>query len=104
MVWVRAFIALERATRNTPDHLHQPVAGPGHAALLGLDSAGRGLGVQGIGLSLPMPGSPVGAVDLDHDLALGTEKAGQGGAEAAGAFDPPASTGPNWVAQPSSSP
>jgi len=56
---------------------------------VGLDRPGGGLGVQRVGLAAPAPGGPVGAVDLDHDLPMAAQKAGQGGAEGAGALDAP---------------
>jgi hypothetical protein len=55
--------------------------------LAGLDRAGGGLGVDRVGLAPPAAGGPVGAVDLQHDLACLVQEAGQGGPVAAGALD-----------------
>jgi hypothetical protein len=89
MAWVRAFIAVARATRNERIISTCPIAGLGDAALLGLDRAGGRLSVQRIRLATPAPRRPVGAVDLHHHLAVGAQEPGQPGPEAAGALDAP---------------
>ena len=66
-----------------------PVPDFGDGTLLGLDRAGGGLGVQGVGLAPSAPRLAVGAVDLDHDLAEAVQKSSQPSPEAAGALDPP---------------
>jgi hypothetical protein len=68
---------LHRATAP----LGQPVGAPG------LGGPGGGLGIQRVGLAVPAPGRPVGAVDLDHGHPGLVEVCGQFGAVAAGAFD-----------------
>jgi hypothetical protein len=67
--------------------------------LVGLGSPSGGIGVQGIGLALSTPSGPVGAVDLDHDLAVRTQKAGQAAPKLPVPSIPQTSTGPNRVAQ-----
>src|SRR4029453_14203653 len=72
------------------DHLHLAVAGLGHhPGLSGLDGSGGGLGIEGVGLALAAPGLTVGSVDLDHDLGVGGQEAGEGSPVAAGALHPP---------------
>jgi len=72
------------------DHLHLPVARLGHDRHLpSLDRAGGGLGVDRVGLAVAAAGGAVGAVDLQHGLALGGKEAGQGGAVGAGALYAP---------------
>jgi hypothetical protein len=72
------------------DHLHLPGSGlGGHGGLAGLHRAGGRLGVGRVGLAAVAAGGPVGPVDLQDDLAVGGEEAGQGGAVGAGAFHPP---------------
>jgi hypothetical protein len=72
------------------DHLHLPGSGlRGHGGLAGLDRAGGGLGIGRVGLAAAAAGLAVGSVDLHHDLAVGGQEAGQGGAVGAGAFHAP---------------
>ena len=54
----------------------------------GLGGPGGADGVQRVGLALPAPVLPVGAVDLDDPDAGRGDVAGQAGAVAAGALDP----------------
>jgi hypothetical protein len=61
----------------------------GHGGLTGLDRAGGGLGIGRVGLAAAAAGLAVGPVDLHHDLAVGGQKAGQGGTVGAGAFHAP---------------
>jgi hypothetical protein len=69
-------------------HLRAAVGGLGQDRdVTGLHRAGGGLGVQRVGLASPAAGGPVGAVDLQHDLACLVQEAGQGGPIAAGALD-----------------
>jgi hypothetical protein len=68
-----------------PQHLHGARAGLGRSGLIaGLDGAGGGVSVDGVGLALAPAGGPVGSVDLDHLDALGAQVAGQPSAVAAG--------------------
>jgi len=53
-----------------------------------LDGTDGAFGVQGIGLAVATPRSPVGAVDLEYDLAACDQEPRQRGAVAAGALDP----------------
>jgi hypothetical protein len=72
------------------DHLHLPGSGlGGHGGLAGLHRAGGRLGVGRVGLAAAAAGLAVAPVDLQDDLAVGGQEAGQGGAIGAGAFHPP---------------
>ena len=55
MAWVRAFIAVARATRSERIISTCPSPALGMAALTGLDRSGGRLGVQGVGLAAPAP-------------------------------------------------
>jgi hypothetical protein len=72
------------------DHLHLAGARLGQDRdLAGLHGLGSGPGVQGVGLALAASGLAVGSVDLDHDLTVDGQEAGQGGTVGAGALHPP---------------
>ena len=88
MAWVRAFIAVARATRS--ERIISTCRSPalGMAALAGQDRSGGGLGIDRVGLAPPAAGLAVGAVDLNHDLALRAQEASQPGPIAAGPFHP----------------
>ena len=100
MAWVRALHGGRRVSRSAANHLDLAIAGLGlDDGLSGLDRPGGGLGIERIGLARASPGRPVGAVDLDHDLAVGGQEAGQPSAVAAGALHPPATGSPSRRAQ-----
>jgi hypothetical protein len=62
-------------------------------------SLAGGPGIQGVGLAVAAPGLAVGSVDLHHDLAVGGQEAGEGGAVGAGALHPQATGSPSPWAQ-----
>jgi hypothetical protein len=71
-----------------PDHLDLAVTGLGHARGGACEHGpGGGLGVDRVGLAAASAGRPVGAVDLEHDLAVGMQEAQQPRGVGAGAFD-----------------
>jgi len=74
---------------QTPHHLHQVAAGLGDRGdLPGQHRSSRRLGIHRVRLAPPPAGGAVGPIDLQDQLALGTEKARQTGAIAAAALDP----------------
>lgn len=70
---------------------------------MSLGGSGGGLGVQGVGLAASAPGLSVGAVDLDHHLAVAVEEARQPSPKLPVPSIPQALIGPRRRAQPSSS-
>jgi hypothetical protein len=105
MAWVRAFIAVARATRSERIISTCPLPALGVAPWWAWTA--RAAASASKGSDLPRrhrAGRSVGAVDLDHDLAVAVQEARQPGPEAADAFDPPASISPRCCAQLSSSP
>src|SRR4029453_11068188 len=73
-----------------PGHLHRAVLGlGGPGGFPSLDGAGGGIGINWVALAAPAAGCPVGPVDLQDPLAVGSQEADQAGAVAAGAFHPP---------------
>ena len=102
MAWVRDRIAVCRrppAPGSSPPARFRPW---GHGGLTGLDRAGGGLGIGRVGLAAAA-GLAVGSVDLDHDLAVGGQEAGQGGTVGAGAVHAQAMGWPSPRAQASRS-
>src|SRR5262249_28104782 len=95
IVWVRPARALRLATISAriastcPSRpFAPPRARPDRAARPALPASGGSDGIQRIGLALPAPVLPVGAVDLHHPDPGRGEVAGQAGAVAAGPLDP----------------